>query len=90
MSYVVNSLDGQPENQILNQILSRFKSANILGFFPGPTTLLEKGCLEGHLLDRSCVFKALRLYFLPNFPGPTFIPCPMSIPEARVVKLEPT
>jgi hypothetical protein len=22
---------------------------------------------------------------LPNFPGPTFIPCPTSIPEARVV-----
>ena len=22
--------------------------------------------------------------FLPNFPGPTFIPCPTSIPEARV------
>ena len=25
------------------------------------------------------------LFFLPNFPGPTFIPCPTSIPEARVM-----
>ena len=23
--------------------------------------------------------------YLPSFPGPTFIPCPMSIPESRVV-----
>ena len=31
------------------------------------------------------VFKALRLFFLANFPGPTFIPCPTSIPDSRVV-----
>ena len=48
------------------------------------------GYLDGYLLHRTCVFKALRLFFLSNFPGPMFIPCPMSIPEARVVKLEPT
>ena len=33
------------------------------------------------------MFKALRLFFLPNFPDPTFIPCPTSIPEARVFDL---
>ena len=45
---------------------------------------IHKGYLDGYLLHRTCVFEALRLFFLPNFPGPTFIPCPMSIPEARV------
>ena len=30
------------------------------------------------------VFKVLCLFFLPNFPDPMFIPCPTSIPEARV------
>ena len=35
-------------------------------------------------LRNRCVFKALHLFFLPNFPGPTFIPCPRFIPEARV------
>ena len=34
---------------------------------------------------RAYLFKAVRLFFLPNFPGPTFIPCPTSIPEARVL-----
>ena len=29
-------------------------------------------------------FKAPCLFFLPNFPGRTFIPCPMSIMESRV------
>ena len=42
----------------------------------------NKGHLEGYLLHRTCVFKALRLFFLPNFPGPTFIP------EARVASLQ--
>ena len=55
-----------------------------LDFFPGPTALLES-YLDGYLLHRTCVFQALCLFFLPNFPGPTFILCPMSIPEARVV-----
>ena len=45
---------------------------------------VPKGYLDGYLLHRTCVFMALRLFFLPNFPGPTFIPCPTSIPEARV------
>ena len=31
-----------------------------------------------------CLFKALRLFFLIKFPGPTFIPCPMSVPDSRV------
>ena len=30
------------------------------------------------------LFKALCLYFLSNFPGPTFIPCPTLIPDSRV------
>ena len=34
--------------------------------------------------DALHLFKALRLFFLPNFPGPTFIPCPRSIPDSRV------
>ena len=29
---------------------------------------------------------ALHLFVMPYFPGPTFIPCPTSIPEARVHK----
>ena len=41
-----------------------------------PAALL--GHLDGYLLHRIYVFMALRLFFLPNFPGPT------SIPEARV------
>ena len=40
----------------------------------------------GSVLHKTCVYKALHLFFLPNFPDPTFIPCPTSIPEARVVK----
>ena len=31
----------------------------------------------------TCVFKALRLFFLLNFTDPTFIPCPTSIPETK-------
>ena len=30
------------------------------------------------------LFKALRLFFLPNLPGPTLIPCPTSITDSRV------
>jgi hypothetical protein len=30
------------------------------------------------------LFKALRLFFLPNFPSPMFISCLTSIPESRV------
>ena len=32
-----------------------------------------------------CLFQALRLFFFTNFPGPTFIPCPKSIPDSRVM-----
>ena len=35
-----------------------------------------------HVYLRPCVY-----LFLPNFPGPMFIPCPTSIPEARVLKV---
>ena len=45
---------------------------------------MHRGYLDGYLLHRTCVFNALRLLFLPNFPGPTFIPCPTSILEPRV------
>ena len=48
------------------------------------STYIYTGYLDGYLLQRTCVFKALRLFFLPNFPGPTVIPRHMSIPEARV------
>jgi hypothetical protein len=34
--------------------------------------------------DALRLFKALRLLFLSNFPGSTFIPCPTSIPDSRV------
>ena len=59
------------------------------GFFPGPTALLEKYIKVIQMVFYSIryvylLFKALRLFFLPNFPGPTFIPCTTSIPEARV------
>ena len=47
---------------------------------------LHKGHLNGYLLHRRCVFKALCLAILANFPRPTFIPCPTSIPESRVVQ----
>ena len=30
------------------------------------------------------IFQALRLFFLPNFSGSTFISCPSSIPDSRV------
>ena len=30
------------------------------------------------------IFLALRLFFLPNLPGPTLIPCPTSITDSRV------
>ena len=45
---------------------------------------VHKGYLDGYLLHRTCLLKALRLLFLPNFPGRMFIPCPTSISEARV------
>ena len=47
-----------------------------------------------HFVHALCLFKALRLFFLTNFPGPTVIPCPTSIPDSRVtenpLKLTPT
>ena len=38
-----------------------------------------------HFVHALRLFKALRLFFLTNFPGPTVIPCPTSIPDSRVV-----
>ena len=37
-----------------------------------------------HFVHALRLFKALRVLFLPNFPGPMFIPCPTSIPDSRV------
>ena len=54
------------------------------GCFQGPYTTLHKGYLNGYLIHRKCLMLAVRLFVLPNFPGPTFIPCPISILEARV------
>jgi hypothetical protein len=34
--------------------------------------------------DALHLFKTLCLFSLPNFPGPTFIPCPMCILDSRV------
>ena len=45
--------------------------------------LLHKFALFVHALH---LFKALRLFFLTNLPGPTVIPCPTSIPDSRVTK----
>ena len=39
----------------------------------------------GHFVHVLRLFKALRLFFLTNFPGPTVIPCPTSILDSRVV-----
>ena len=37
-----------------------------------------------HFVHALLLFKALHLFFLTNFPGPTVIPCPTSIPDSRV------
>ena len=37
-----------------------------------------------HFVHALRLLKALRLFFLTNFPGPTIIPCPTSIPDSRV------
>ena len=59
------------------------------GFFPGPTSLLKALCLLNFIIFSMGyfwqIFHALRLLFLSNFPGPTFIPYPTSIPDPRVV-----
>ena len=50
-----------------------------------PYQRLHKGYFDVSLLHRTCVFKALRLFFLSNFPDPTLIPCPTSITDSRVM-----
>lgn len=54
------------------------------GCFQGPYTTLHKGYLNGYLIHRKCLMLAVRLFVLPNFPGPTFISCLTSIPDSRV------
>ena len=56
----------------------------ILDFYQAlrPYQRVHRGYLNGYLLHRTCVFKALCLFFLPNFPGPTFIST--SIPDTIV------
>ena len=39
-----------------------------------------------HFVHALRLFKALWLFFLKNFPGPTVIPCPTSILDSRVGK----
>ena len=51
------------------------KFSSLMGF------LLHK---FAHFVHALCLFKALCLFFLTNFPGPTVIPCPTSIPDSRV------
>ena len=51
------------------------KFSSLMGF------LLHK---FAHFVHALRLFKALRLFFLTNFPGPTVIPCPTSIPDSRV------
>jgi hypothetical protein len=62
----------------------------LLEFLP---VSLKFSCLMGFLLHKFAhfvyalqLFKALRLFFLTNFPGPTVIPCPTSIPDSRVLE----
>ena len=57
------------------QGLQKFSSS--MGF------LLHKFAHFDHALR---LFKALRLFFLTHFPGPTVIPCPTSIPDSRVIE----
>ena len=38
-----------------------------------------------HFVHALRLFKVLRLFFLTNFPGPTIISCPTSIPDSRVI-----
>ena len=49
-----------------------------------PYWRVHKGHLDGYLLHTICVFNALRLFFMTNFPGPAFIPCPTSIPDSDI------
>ena len=51
------------------------KFSSLMGF------LLHK---FAHFVHALRLFKALRLFFLTNFPGPTVIPCPTFIPDSRV------
>ena len=52
---------------------------NLSIFFPGP-----RGKRAKILFLVQYIFKDLGLWFLPNFPGPTSIPFPTSIPVSRV------
>ena len=44
----------------------------------------QEDCFSDQMFHVLRLFKALGLSFLPNFPGPTFISCPTSIPESRL------
>jgi hypothetical protein len=63
-----------------------------LEFLPG-SNLQKFSSLMGFLLHRFAhfvhalrLFKALHLFFLTHFPGPTVILCPTSIPDSRVTE----
>ena len=62
-----------------------------MDFFPGATFLITEGnayffskYLQFDVMG-DAYFKGLRLMFLPNVPGATFIPGALSIPESKVV-----
>ena len=68
---------------VRNTLDCRIDVGLCLLFFPGPTALLKRSKTL-FCVCNVCLFKALCLFVWPNFPDPTFIPCPTSIPEARV------
>ena len=67
----------------LNQFIREIRNSTVQGC-----------CLWGcrgsdalHLFKALRLFKAICLFFLTNFPGPMFIPCPTSIMDSRVKAL---
>ena len=78
--YILSGIDIHIEQEMKSTLGPTFMN---LGYFPSPSSLLMRGKL---LLCEICkyLFKALRLFFLPNFPDPVFIP---SIPEFGILTL---
>ena len=78
------------------QALQPYQSHYVYKFWNFPQCLQIFSSLMGFLQHKFApfvhalrLFKALRLFFLTNFPGPTVIPCPTSIPDSRVIPLVP-
>ena len=73
---------------------SLIKGPTFIRFWNFYQGLQKFSSLMGFLLHRFAhfvhtlhLFKALCLFFLTNFPGPTVIPCPTSIPDFRVEEM---